>query len=141
MNGIEASNDPQINLMCSRRTTNSSSGDGISDLAVRPLAASRYGGADATRTSMLAAELIELRPDVILAAGLSAAVALRQESRSIPIVFLQVADPVSAASLQTWRGQTVTSLPSAEWLRGHADRVFAAQNVSTSLSRIPAGRE
>ena len=56
----------------------------------------RYGGADATRTSMLAAELIELRPDVILAAGLSAAVALRQQSLSIPIVFLQVADPVSA---------------------------------------------
>src|SRR5262245_30570543 len=26
----------------------------------------RFGGADATRTSMLAAELIELRPDVIL---------------------------------------------------------------------------
>ena len=56
----------------------------------------RYGGADATHTSMLAAELIELRPDVILAAGLSAAVALRQQSLSIPIVFLQVADPVSA---------------------------------------------
>jgi putative ABC transport system substrate-binding protein len=56
----------------------------------------RYGGADATRTSMLAAELIELRPDVMLAAGLSAAVALRQQSLSIPIVFLQVADPVSA---------------------------------------------
>src|SRR5262249_39120870 len=42
------------------------------------------------------AELIELRPDVMLAAGLSAAVALRQQSLSIPIVFLQVADPVSA---------------------------------------------
>src|SRR5262249_144086 len=55
-----------------------------------------FGGADATRTSMLAAELIELRPDVMLAAGLSAVVALRQQSLSIPIVFLQVADPVSA---------------------------------------------
>jgi putative ABC transport system substrate-binding protein len=56
----------------------------------------RFGGADTMHTSMLAAELIELRPDVILAAGLAAAVALRQQSLSIPIVFVQVADPISA---------------------------------------------
>src|SRR5262249_16498418 len=56
----------------------------------------RFGGADATRTSRLAAELIERRPDVILAGGLAASAALRQQSLSIPIVFVQVADPVAA---------------------------------------------
>jgi putative ABC transport system substrate-binding protein len=56
----------------------------------------RFGGADATRTSMLATELIEGHPDVIIAGGLSAAAALRQQTLSIPIVFVQVADPVSA---------------------------------------------
>jgi putative ABC transport system substrate-binding protein len=56
----------------------------------------RFGGSDATHTSMLASELIELRPDVILAGGLLAAVALRQQSLSIPTVFVHVADPVSA---------------------------------------------
>src|SRR5262249_53972595 len=35
-------------------------------------------------------------PDVIIASGLAPAVALRQQTLSIPIVFVQVADPVSA---------------------------------------------
>jgi putative ABC transport system substrate-binding protein len=45
---------------------------------------------------MLAAELIELRPDVVLASGALAATALRQQTLSIPIVFVHVVDPVSA---------------------------------------------
>src|SRR5262249_32939139 len=43
-----------------------------------------------------ASELIELRPDVVLASGALAATALRQQTLSIPIVFVQVVDPVSA---------------------------------------------
>jgi len=45
---------------------------------------------------MLASELIELRPDVVFAAGAPAAIALRQHTLSIPIVFVQVVDPVAA---------------------------------------------
>jgi putative tryptophan/tyrosine transport system substrate-binding protein len=56
----------------------------------------RFGNADPVRLSMLAAELVELGPDVILASGGPAASALRQHTLSIPIVFVQVADPVSA---------------------------------------------
>src|SRR5262249_25244347 len=56
----------------------------------------RFGDADATRISTLATELIELRPDVVLAGGALAAIALRQQTLSIPIVFVQVVDPVSA---------------------------------------------
>jgi putative tryptophan/tyrosine transport system substrate-binding protein len=56
----------------------------------------RFGGADVMRISMLATELVEGHPDVIIAVGLLAAAALRQQSLSIPIVFTQVADPVSA---------------------------------------------
>ena len=56
----------------------------------------RFGGADAMRISMLATELVEGHPDVIIAGGLPAAAALRQQSLSIPIVFVQVVDPVSA---------------------------------------------
>jgi putative tryptophan/tyrosine transport system substrate-binding protein len=56
----------------------------------------RFGDGDATRLSMLAAELIDLGPHVILASGAPAASALRQHTLSIPIVFVQVADPVSA---------------------------------------------
>src|SRR6516165_3134099 len=56
----------------------------------------RFGGTDPTHNSMLATELVEGHPDVIIASGLAPAVALRQQTLSIPIVFVQVADPVSA---------------------------------------------
>jgi ABC-type uncharacterized transport system substrate-binding protein len=54
----------------------------------------RFAGADAARISALATQLIELRPDMIFAATTNAAAALRQQTLSIPIVFVQVADPV-----------------------------------------------
>jgi putative ABC transport system substrate-binding protein len=56
----------------------------------------RFGGADPMRISMQATELVEGQPDVIIASGLAAAAALRQQTLSIPIIFVQVADPVSA---------------------------------------------
>jgi putative tryptophan/tyrosine transport system substrate-binding protein len=58
----------------------------------------RFGDADAgaARLSTLAAELVELGPDVILAHGAPSAGAVRQQTLSIPIVFANVADPVSA---------------------------------------------
>ena len=56
----------------------------------------RFGGADPMLISMQAAELVEGQPDVFIASGLGAAAALRQQTLSIPIVFVQVADPVSA---------------------------------------------
>jgi len=56
----------------------------------------RFGGADAMRISMLASELVEGHPDVIIAVGYPSAAALRQQSLSLPIVFVRVVDPVSA---------------------------------------------
>jgi putative ABC transport system substrate-binding protein len=56
----------------------------------------RFGEGDATRMPQLAKELLELRPDAVLAATFSAATAMRQQTLSIPIVFVMVADAVSA---------------------------------------------
>jgi putative ABC transport system substrate-binding protein len=56
----------------------------------------RFSDADAMRISMLASELVEGHPDLIIASGTPAAAALRQQSLSIPIIFVQVVDPVSA---------------------------------------------
>jgi putative tryptophan/tyrosine transport system substrate-binding protein len=55
----------------------------------------RFGRADAMRLSTLATELVEEHPDVIIAIGSPSAAALRQQSLSLPIVFVQVVDPVS----------------------------------------------
>jgi putative ABC transport system substrate-binding protein len=56
----------------------------------------RFGEGDATRLPRLAKELLELRPNAILAATAPAAAVVRQQTLSIPIVFVQVPDPVSA---------------------------------------------
>jgi putative ABC transport system substrate-binding protein len=54
----------------------------------------RWGGDDNNRIRALAQELVRLQPDIIVAAGLPATAAVQQETRTIPIVFASVADPV-----------------------------------------------
>src|SRR3984893_15677896 len=56
----------------------------------------RFGGGDVTPMLKLAKELLALQPDVIVASTGPAATAVRQQTLSIPIVFVQVADPVAA---------------------------------------------
>jgi putative tryptophan/tyrosine transport system substrate-binding protein len=54
----------------------------------------RWTGGDAGRIRQYAAELVSLAPDVILAAGGSHVGPLQQVTSTIPIVFVQVTDPV-----------------------------------------------
>jgi len=71
----------------------------------------RWGVGDADRIRKYAAELVALTPDVILASGISATEQLLQASRSVPIVFLIVPDPVGSSALASsiaWRGQAAT---------------------------------
>ena len=56
----------------------------------------RWGVADADRIRKYAAELVALAPDVILAHSSGALAPLLQASRTVPIVFTNVADPVGA---------------------------------------------
>jgi putative ABC transport system substrate-binding protein len=56
----------------------------------------RWGRGDANRIRALAQELVGLQPDIILTIGTPATVALQRETRSIPIVFTTVADPVAS---------------------------------------------
>jgi len=61
----------------------------------------RWGGGSIERTRTYAAELVALKPDVILGATTSAAVALHRETRTIPVVFAQVADPVGLGLVES----------------------------------------
>jgi ABC-type uncharacterized transport system substrate-binding protein len=63
----------------------------------------RWTAGDIDRIRRYAAELAALAPDVIMVAGGSHVGALQQATRSVPIVFVQVTDPVS--------GGFVASLP------------------------------
>ena len=61
----------------------------------------RWGGNDAERLRKLAEELAELAPDVILATGTEALGRLLQTTRTIPIVFVQVTDPVGGGFVKS----------------------------------------
>jgi putative tryptophan/tyrosine transport system substrate-binding protein len=56
----------------------------------------RWAGFDTNRMRALAQELVGLQPDVILADTTPATAALQRETRTIPIVFVQVSDPVAS---------------------------------------------
>src|SRR5262245_5536275 len=56
----------------------------------------RWATTNADRIRAYAGELVALAPDVILASGDSAMPSLRLATRTVPTVFVQVADPVGA---------------------------------------------
>jgi putative ABC transport system substrate-binding protein len=63
----------------------------------------RFGGGDLARIDAAAAELVALEPELIYATGLPPAQALRQKTRTIPIVFSLVADPVGFGLVESLR--------------------------------------
>ena len=57
----------------------------------------RWAGGDPNRTRALAQELVGLQPDIIVTMGATAGtVAVQRETRTIPIVFASVSDPVAS---------------------------------------------
>ena len=56
----------------------------------------RFAAGVADQYPLLAKELAALQPDVMLSESTPAAVALKQQTRSIPIVFIGVSDPVAS---------------------------------------------
>jgi putative ABC transport system substrate-binding protein len=56
----------------------------------------RWGGGDTNRIRALAQELVGLQPDIIVAGGNLGTLSLPWETPTIPIVFVQVGDPVAS---------------------------------------------
>jgi putative ABC transport system substrate-binding protein len=56
----------------------------------------RWGGTDTNRIRALAHELVGLQPDIILTNTSPATAAAQRETRTIPIVFVNVLDPVAS---------------------------------------------
>ena len=77
----------------------------------------RYASADPAQMQTHAAELVGLPAEVVLAGGSLALAALRQETRTTPIVFVRVADPVSQGFVVSLAhpGANVTGFASIEY--------------------------
>jgi putative tryptophan/tyrosine transport system substrate-binding protein len=61
----------------------------------------RWSASNVERERMFAKELVSLQPDVILAHGTPVTAALQRETRTIPIVFGAVADPVGEGFVES----------------------------------------
>jgi putative ABC transport system substrate-binding protein len=60
----------------------------------------RWGGIEINRMRALAQELVGLQPDIIVALGNLATFAVERETRTIPIVFVSLADPVASGLVE-----------------------------------------
>ena len=60
-----------------------------------------FGVAGASRTAAVVTELVAGSPDVIVANGTPVLTALRQATKSIPVVFVQVTDPVGGGLVES----------------------------------------
>jgi putative ABC transport system substrate-binding protein len=84
----------------------------------------RWAADDVDRLRRYAAELVALAPDVILANATPSVAALQQTTRTVPVVFVNVADPVGAGFVASLArpGRNVTGFLlfeygiSAKWL-------------------------
>jgi putative ABC transport system substrate-binding protein len=84
----------------------------------------RWGGVDAERVRSYATELVALTPDIVLAVGGTIAAALQQATRTVPIVFVNVTNPVGRGLVDSLArpGGNVTGFTpfefgtSAKWL-------------------------
>jgi ABC-type uncharacterized transport system substrate-binding protein len=77
----------------------------------------RWFAGDPDRARAYAAELVKLKPEVIFAGATPSVAVLQRETRSVPIVFAQVADPVGAGFVASLArpGGNITGFASFEY--------------------------
>jgi putative ABC transport system substrate-binding protein len=80
----------------------------------------RFAAGDPDQFRALASEMVGTAPDVILVIATPALVALRQETRTIPLVFVNVSDPVDGGFVESMArpGGNVTGFTSFEYSVG-----------------------
>jgi len=102
----------------------------------------RWFAADADRSRRYAAELLALAPDVVLAAASSAVAALQQATRTVPIVFAQVVDPVGAGFVDSLAqpGGNLTGFIAFEYVIS-AKWLELLKDISPQLKRVAVLRE
>ena len=102
----------------------------------------RWGGSNADDTRKYAAELVALAPDVILAQSSASVAPLLLATRTIPVVFTTVADPVGAGFVEScaprWQchGFYQLRIFHRREMAGAAQRDCPRRDAGRSFSRI-----
>ena len=97
----------------------------------------RWGGSDADRIRLYAAELSGMRPDVIWTTGALGLLPLKRATRDIPIVFTQVYDPVGSGFVTslTRPGGNITGFTLGEFSMG-GKILEVLKEVAPQVSRV-----
>jgi putative tryptophan/tyrosine transport system substrate-binding protein len=97
----------------------------------------RWGGDDLVRLRILAAELMALQPDVLLASNTPTLSVLQDATRTIPIVFANVSDPIGGGFVQSFSrpGGNITGfVPTEPPLSGKW--LTLLKNIAPSVRRV-----
>jgi putative ABC transport system substrate-binding protein len=97
----------------------------------------RFGGGDHARIQSMATELVGSAPAAIVAGGASVLVSLQQATRTIPIVMVQVPDPVASGFIESLArpGGNITGFAQFEFTAG-SKWVQMLKEFSPGLKRI-----
>ena len=97
----------------------------------------RWGGGDPSRLRAYAAELTALNPDVIFAAPSAALAAVQRLTRTIPVVFAQISDPVGAGFVASLAhpGGNITGFALFEFAVG-SKWLELLKQIAPSVSRV-----
>jgi putative ABC transport system substrate-binding protein len=102
----------------------------------------RWAGANAGEVRRHAAELAALAPDAILAHGASTVGPLLQATRTVPIVFPVVSDPVAAGYIDSLArpGGNATGFMNAEYSMG-GKRLELLKQIAPGVTRVAVLRD
>src|SRR5215470_17588091 len=97
----------------------------------------RWVGGDAARAKANAAELVSQKPDVIIANSTLSLAAVRNETSTIPIVFVAVGDPIGQGFVSSFAhpGGNITGFTSFEFATG-AKWLELIKEILPELGRI-----
>jgi hypothetical protein len=102
----------------------------------------RWAAGEAARMRPLAEELVSLAPEVIVSSGAPTLAALQQATRTIPLVFGQVAEPVAAGFVDSLSrpGGNITGFTSFEYAMG-GKWLGTLKEIAPSIVRVAVLRD
>jgi putative ABC transport system substrate-binding protein len=97
----------------------------------------RWAAADRDRAALLAAELVARKPDVLFSDNTFVAQALQKATRTVPIVFARISDPISSGFVGSLArpGGNMTGFSNSE-LSSYAKFVEFTKEIAPNVTRI-----
>ena len=102
----------------------------------------RYTGGNADNLSSVSSEMLNLAPALVVANSNKVVVALKQQTHTVPIVFVQVTDPVTAGIVESLSapGGNITGFTSADFSL-HAKSVETLKEIAPQVARLAILRD